>query len=287
MPFDTAMVGQRSEAISQRVDARWLMAYAAGLGDCSPVYCDNSAGGIVAHPVFPVCLEWPVLLSLHDTVPGYTSVTTAEHTRGVHGFHDTHHFRPIVVGDVLTTQAKIIGLYRSQAGAMMTLRLDTSDAGGELVCRSYMLNIGRGVGVIGDDTILESLPETPYVCADAKASDGIPMEIRAGDAHIYTECSRIWNPIHTDRAVALAAGLPDIILHGTAIVGKAVSVLLDRFVSSDVDRVSRLGGRFTGMVTMPSTLHLMVQATRGGTVSFDIVDHDNRAVFSRGYICIG
>ena len=27
---------------------------------------------------------------------------------------------------------------------------------------------------------------------------------------MYTECARIWNPIHTDRAVALAAGLPDI-----------------------------------------------------------------------------
>ena len=34
--------------------------------------------------------------------------------------------------------------------------------------------------------------------------------------HVYTECARIWNPIHTDLAVARAAGLPGPILHGTA-----------------------------------------------------------------------
>ena len=45
-------------------------------------------------------------------------------------------------------------------------------------------------------------------------------------AHVYTECARIWNPIHTDRAVARAAGLPDIILHGTATLALAISQTL-------------------------------------------------------------
>src|SRR5262245_63914545 len=34
--------------------------------------------------------------------------------------------------------------------------------------------------------------------------------------HVYTECARIWNPIHTDLAVVRAAGLSGPILHGTA-----------------------------------------------------------------------
>src|SRR5215831_17990681 len=45
-------------------------------------------------------------------------------------------------------------------------------------------------------------------------------------AHVYSECARIWNAIHTDRAAALAAGLPDIILHGTATLALAVSAVL-------------------------------------------------------------
>ena len=42
------------------------------------------------------------------------------------------------------------------------------------------------------------------------------VPISALAAHVYTECARIWNPVHTDTAVADRAGLPGLILHGTA-----------------------------------------------------------------------
>src|SRR4029077_6419959 len=58
-----------------------------------------------------------------------------------------------------------------------------------------------------------------------RPGDGWSTEVAISPtlAHVYTECARIWNPIHTDRAVARAAGLPDIILHGTATLALAVS----------------------------------------------------------------
>ena len=70
--------------------------------------------------------------------------------------------------------------------------------------------------------------------------------------HVYTECARIWNPIHTEREVALRAGLPDIILHGTATWALAGRELLSAYGDRDPARLKRLYGRFTAMV-IPGT----------------------------------
>ena len=80
-------------------------------------------------------------------------------------------------------------------------------------------------------------------------------------AHIYTECARIFNPIHTDAAVARAAGLPEIILHGTATLAMAVSRIVESEAGRDpAPRVERVAARFGAMVMMPSTLTVRVLA---------------------------
>ena len=76
MPLDAAMLGQTTRALTHPVDARWLMAYAAGLGDLNPRYMDTAAGPVIAHPVFPVCLEWPVILTSRE-LKGYENVSGA------------------------------------------------------------------------------------------------------------------------------------------------------------------------------------------------------------------
>ena len=57
MPLDKKMIGCQTEGVEHWVDERWLMAYAASLADLNPVYMDTSAGNVIAHPIFPVCLE--------------------------------------------------------------------------------------------------------------------------------------------------------------------------------------------------------------------------------------
>ena len=52
MPLNTASVGRATDFIEHEVDARWLMAYAASLGDLNPNYMDTAAGTVCAHPVF-------------------------------------------------------------------------------------------------------------------------------------------------------------------------------------------------------------------------------------------
>jgi acyl dehydratase len=283
MPLDTAMVGASTDAITHDVDARWIMAYAAGIGDGNRRYLDTAAHAVVAHPVFPVCLEWPVILTSRR-LPGYETVTAAESARGVHAAHDLHLYKPITAGMRLTTRATVIGLERIKPGAAQTTRLDTVDQTGALVCRTYQLGISRGVDVTGPPVRGEAPPATPRFDAASSPLQRLPISVPANAAHVYTECARIWNPIHTDRKVALAAGLPDIILHGTATLALAVSRLVEHYVDGDPTRVRRLGGRFTAMVLMPSTLTLQILGRSTDAVFFEVRTQDGANAFSGGFL---
>ena len=282
--MSTVMVGESTTATTHDVDARWIMAYAAGLGDLNPRYMDTQNNALVAHPVFPVCLEWPVILSSRH-VRGYEMLTRAESARGVHAAHDLHLYRPIRAGEKLTTQATIIGLQQIKPGAAQTTRLDTVDETGALVCRTYQLGISRNVDVIGSPVAAEVPPALPQLRDPTKEVARFSIPLAAGAAHVYTECARIWNPIHSDRAVAIAAGLPDIILHGTATMALAVTRLVDAFLGRDPTRVRRLGGRFTAIVLMPSTLTLEVLGDENGTLFFQVLTQAGEIAFGQGFLC--
>ena len=286
MPINAATVGLETQPLEHRVDARWLMAYAAGLQDCSSRYMDTAADVVVAHPVFPVCLEWPLILDCAN-LPGADAATPTERARSVHAAHDLHIYRPIRAGDVLTTTATIVGVRKIKPGAAQTTRLDTVDARGHLVSRTYQLGISRGVAITGEAWDSETAPELPDLSnvGDSGSLPPITIPIAAGAAHIYTECARIFNPIHTDRSVALAAGLPDIILHGTATMALAVSSIVARVLGGDSTRVRRLGGRFSAMVLMPSNLQLLIHGVHEGLVGFSVLTDEGQPAFSQGFLC--
>jgi acyl dehydratase len=114
--------------------------------------------------------------------------------------------------------------------------------------------------------------------------DRFALEIPANAAHVYTECARIWNPIHTDRKAAIDAGLPDIILHGTATLAFAVSQLLGEYIADAPQRVRRLGCRFSGMVMLPSTLALHVNVLGQDGLRFTVQDARGQPVLSAGFV---
>lgn len=287
MPLDKKMIGCQTNGVEHWVDERWLMAYAASLADLNPAYMNTPAGKVIAHPVFPVCLEWPPILNTRKLAAADT-LTEEESGRGVHAAHDLHIFRPIRAGEMLTTKATMIGIEAIRPGGAYTMRLDTFDTQQQLVCTTYQLSIYRGVAVIDGRTGNEGDGERP-----PEAPDSLPIEqaqnfdihIPGSLAHTYTECARIWNPIHTDRRVALAAGLPDIILHGTATLALAVTRIIDQRLGGDPTRVKRIGGRFAAMVLMPSTIQLQLSASGDDHLSFQVLNEQGETAISKGFIC--
>lgn len=283
MPLNTATVGGQTQVFSHRVDARWTMAYAAALDDLLPAYMDTASRDVVAHPVFPVCLEWPAILDCVN-IPGAELSSPEERARGVHAAHDLHIFRPVRAGETLKTQATIVGLEAIRPGAAQTTRLDTYGEDGELVARTYQLGITRGVEISGPAECAEKAPPLPPFRGEEELSRW-QLAVAGGAAHTYTECARIWNPIHTDRAVALGAGLPDIILHGTATLALAISKLVSECLREDPTRVTRLGGRFAAMVLMPSTLTLILHSDESGEISFTMLNEQGDPAISQGFLC--
>jgi len=270
------IVGVTVGPIAHEIDSRWLMAYAAGLGETDARYYDTLApGGPAAHPLFPVCYEWPAMLALRERA---TQDELA--IRSVHATHDLVANRPAKAGDRLHATATVTGLAHRRAGTLMTVRLETVDAEGRRVTTSDYGSVYRGVGFEGEDAGEKADVDGGMDMPGDAAR--LPVAVPAGLAHIYTECARIWNPIHTDVAVARAAGLPDIILHGTATLALAVSRVLHH-AGADPRAVGRVSARFTGMVPLPSGLILRVEkAAEGKTFLFDAAGEDGALVLSAG-----
>ncbi len=291
MPIDSSKVGIVGEPVVHEIDARWTMAYAAGLGDTLPCYLDTlRPQGVVAHPLFPVCVEWPVMVDLARML-SQASLTAEESVRGVHATHDLIVHRAIRAGDRLTTRVTIAGIERRKPGAYLTVRLDTTDAMGKPVCETWEGRIYRGVDVIGPDR-----PATgcPTIAASKRANGAaraeIPIPVSAVAAHVYTECARIWNPVHTDAAVAAAAKLPAIILHGTATLALAISRIVEAEAGNDPERVARAAGRFAAMVMMPSEIKLRIlsRATIGGVdgIFFEVLNAQGQQAIRDGFAAL-
>ncbi len=248
------------------------MAYSAALGETDPRYFDTAApGGVLAPPLFPVCYEWPVsgpirrIPELGEFFP-----------RLVHAEHDLVLHRPVRPGDRLTTLVHIASVEARKPGAFVVFRFETRDAAGEAVSTTDFGVLYRGVAVEGEGRGHRIELPSP----DKKLESVGTIEIGANAAHVYTECARIWNPIHTDIAHAKTAGLPGIILHGTATLALSISKVLGKV---DPRRVRRVRCRFSGMVLMPSTLTVLANQAKS-TIYFETRKSDGELVVSRGSI---
>jgi len=288
MPIESSIVGIAGAPMTSQVDSRWTMAYAAALGDALPCYMDTTRG-VIAHPLFPVCFEWPVQVAMRGQFEKSTSLTRDEAIRGVHATHDTILHRAIRPPEQLTTRLTVAGVERRKPGAYQLTRLETVDGAGAPICTSWYGSIYRDVAVAGADRMAENvLPpaEAPETRREPLAE--IPIPIPAGLAHVYTECARIFNPIHTDAAVARAAGLPAIILHGTATLALAVSNIVAAETRGDPLRVRRIAGRFGAMVMMPSQVTLRIfgreAAGDGQRIFFEVLNDQHGPAIRDGLI---
>jgi acyl dehydratase len=295
MTISASIVGTEAGPLSQSIDARWLMAYAAALGETAPRYFDTlAAEGPIAHPLFPVCYEWPVAVAMRDK-----TLDAAIRPRGVHATHHLTIHRCPRAGDTLTTTARVIGVEPRRAGTLVTTRFETVDARGHRITTTDYGSVYRAVTLAGSDV---PAPREAAGAgrgaspASAVPSEGAPgpaaaavawqavIDVPANAAHVYTECARIWNPIHTDGAVARRAGLSAPILHGTATLALAVSRVIARDLGGDPSRVREIRGRFTGMVAMPSTFTVRGRLAAGPGASFDAVGPGGAPVLSQGVV---
>ena len=279
----SSIVGAEVGPIAHEIDARWLMAYAAALGERDPRYFDTLAvHGPRAHPLFSVCYEWPAALAIRDaTIPAELQ------PRSVHATHHLVIHRAPRAGDRVQTVARVTDVSTRRSGTLIVTRFETTDAAGHPITTTDYGSVYRGVpltGVLPGDRANAVLSEGASGSPDAVISWRELVDVPATLALVYTECARIWNPIHTDVAVARAAGLPAPILHGTATLALAVSRSLAHEGRGDPSAVAEVSARFTGMVAMPSTLTVRGRDRQDDGFGFDVVNEAGAPVLSAGRI---
>jgi acyl dehydratase len=288
MPYPADLVGHCTDPITHEVDTRWTMAYAAGVDASGPDYFDTRRS-VIAHPLFPVCLEWPAVLSQRAVDTG-GALGRDELLRGVHATHDLTLHRPIRPCETLTTTATVVAAEARRPGSYEVIRLGTTDQAGDPVATTYMGSLFLGVALDGDpvpaDAVVPAAPSPPT----AEALTEHVVSISPTAAHVYTECARIHNPIHTDVAVAEIAGLPGPILHGTATLAMAISAVVDSAGGGDPSAVRRLGCRFGAMVPMPD--HIVVAIGQpattedGPVVGFEVRNGAGDLAVSDGWVVL-
>ena len=267
--------------MSIAVTPRMALAYSAGLG-CETALDDANAD-FAASPFFCVSLEWQLVIAARNEMLG---VTPGEAVRAVHAGQSTRFLNPLRPGQTVTVSGRILEVRKTRAGALSVTELNVTAADGVPISSTLSTGVFRDVGVDGDDRrigVAAPLPARTPMHGIEETS--IPID--RGFPHRYTECANIWNPIHTERRVALAAGLPDIIVHGTALWALAGKTLLARFAPNAPQRLTSFAGRFAAMV-VPGTVITVRHGHAEGEVAFEVLNArgetaiaDGRATFAR------
>ena len=261
MKISAGIVGREAGPDEQRVDARWLMAYSAGLGETR-----------FPHPLFAVAYEWPATRQLRERA-GLAPIDA----RLVHAQHDLIvHRKPTT--EKLLVSGKVVAAIQRRPGVLVVFRFTTHGEKGDLVSTTDFSALYRDVQLEGGDRTIEKVDDPPRHGGGLKQVGEIPIAATA--AHVYTECARIWNPIHTDVDYARAAGLPGIILHGTATLALSVSKVLHELKLHDPRRIRC---RFAGMVLMPSVLKVFA-TSEDGRIAFETRNEQGAPVIERGWV---
>ena len=281
----TDHVGLLTIAKTTLITTRYAMAYAAAVNDANPAYfADLAPGGVNVHPGIAFALQWPSRFR-PDQEPNPRAAPY-----GVHASIDLTIHRPFRTGEAVTTQGKTIQMRQTRPGVYNVDRYRMTGSNGELIAELYYNGITRGATLAGDAAILDEEPAWPELSTPAGAPlwrEEVPVALHA--AQQYTECAQIYNPIHTEPSVAKAAGLPGIILHGSATKAMSLSVVINRCFGGDATRITRLCGQLRAMVLMDTTMAVeaLAEETTGSEkrVLFRTVTQDGQRAIRNGIVC--
>ena len=288
MKLTSDFVGATLKEYVCRVSARQTMNYAAAIGDSNTFYFnDERKEGIIAPPLFPVVMTWPIIENIADYIEAVgfpkeillTQVHYSEHLR-IH--------RPVTPGGPVKIRGVIAAILPHRAGTHVVIRFDAMDAGGQALFTEHIGAMMRGVLCTDSGKGSEQLPAVPCQPEGSAALWDAVIPIDPLAPFIYDGCTNIHFPIHTSVAFARQVGLPGIIHQGTATLALAVHNILNREAGGDSRRLVSVYCRFTGMVLPGSVIRVRLTGRNVGLgttdLFFTVLNAEEKRAVSDGYI---
>ena len=288
MKLTSDFVGAALKEYTCIVNARSTMNYAAAIGDANPVYFnDERPEGIIAPPLFPVAITWPIVENITDYLEAQGFPEEILFTQVHYSEHLSIH-RPVTPGSNLKIKGAIAAIMPHRAGTYVITRFDALDADGNHLFTEHIGAMMRGVECADAGKGSESAPSVPYPMKESAAlwESVIPIDPLA--PFIYDGCTNIHFPIHTSVKFARQVGLPGIIHQGTATLALAVHNILNREAGGDPHRLETVYCRFTGMVLPGSAIRVRLtgknQISGGTDLFFTVINAEEKRAISDGYI---
>lgn len=271
MQLSSEYVGRCCRPIEIEVSARRIMNYAAAVPDPNPWYLDDlRPEGIVAPPMLAVALTWPLSEHFAEYWADGSPFPVEVLTRQVHYSEVLEWYRPILPGDHLTIDGRVIAIVPHRAGTQLILRYEARDTAGKPVFAEYIGGLLRGVRCADRGRGAEDLPEDPTLKPNDTPLWETRLEIDPLAPLHYDGGADIHFPIHSSPAFAKAVGLPGILYQGTATLSLAVCEIINKEANGDPRSLKRLSCIFSGMV-LPGTeiaVRLEGKETQAGTTHF-------------------
>lgn len=282
MPIRIDAVGQ-TRSTETRITARDVLAYAAVLGfDNEECLDDARSAGLVIVPMFCTRLEW--ILVGDDQRASSLGLTLSERRRGVHALQDSRFLHPLRVGMNVRTTSRNEYMRQTGAGTFVLTSFEHREVEtGDLLIKSWSGSILRGIDL--GQPMAGDVP-ADFVEAGAADDRGHSRDVFLPRTlpHIYSECAEIWNPIHTERAVALAAGLPDILVHGTITWAISAREVLAA-TGCGLLAMRRLSARFRNIVIPGTSIAVNFGALGAdGSISFSTLNSDGQQALANGLV---
>ena len=291
MELDLKYVGTAIKSYKTRVNWRQTTNYAAAIKDSNPrFYNDELKGGVVAHPLFPVVINWPII----ENIAEYISDRDFPQHLLATGVHYTEHIlvhRLIKPKDRLQIEGQIAAIEHHRAGSHFIGEFKAKDKKGNAVFTEYTGMMLRGVKSSPEGASINDLPKIPSLSPEDWQNKPLWIEsffIEPYLPYIYDGCTNIVFPIHTSPKFAHSVKLPGIILQGTATLGIAVSSIVDHDAEGDPARVKEIYAQFTGMV-LPGTdiiIQVYQKQAKGDEICifFNVINHLKKKAISNGFI---
>lgn len=279
-------IGAELGCVARVVSKRNLLGYAAALDATEDVYLDDlRPGGIIGLPPFIVVPEWDIMNG--QAYRQVLGLDDAGMWSCIHVQQDTNFSVPVVPGMTLTTRGQICEIRNTRIGCYVAVRL-TSTIGehGPLVAESWFGGIFLRRFAGGGNRRLAEAPVLPKYETPCGVQAQPLVTVTRGLAHLYTDAASIWNPIHTERSEARAAGLNDTLLHGTYTWARAGLYLIRLVANGDPLRLRRLGARMAGKALVGNELAIrcgtVSMSQEGVVVGFQVIDENNTEILAGG-----